>query len=317
MDKIAIAFLLGCGMLDSIGQVPASNALEAQFTAIIDRAGEHELLARFWWHILQVGRGFSVQEAPWRIFQHVSALEAIVDATGGGAVYDVSWRLWRGLCAWCLGAVADAERLLVGVASIDASMSVASSLRRVALAWIHADRGELDAARALAVELAEHGRTRHNPIEESRGRWVLGEVLRRAGDLDAAERELAAALAMAVPLEQPGVRASLAALRIAQGRAAEAAATAEEAFAAAEAIGGYGLFRGGFLRLVRAEALHAAGALDAARAAIAGARARLLAIAGTIEDPAYRRSFLEAPENARTLALARAWLGEPAPDAAS
>jgi gamma-glutamyltranspeptidase/glutathione hydrolase len=48
--------------------------------------------------------------------------------------------------------------------------------------------------------------------------------------------------------------------------------------------------------------------------AIADARARLLTTAGRIGDPAYRRSFLEdVPENARTLALAHAWLGEPAP----
>jgi hypothetical protein len=245
------------------------------------------------------------------MFQHVSALEAIVEATGGGAVYDVSWRLWRGLCSWCLGAVADAERLLVGVASIDASMSVASSLRRVALAWIHADRGDLDTARTLAAELAEQGRAHKNPLEESRGRWTLGEVLRRAGDLEAADRELAAALAMTVPLEQPALLATLAQLRLAQGRAAEAAATAGDAVARAEALGGYGLFRGGSLRLTRAEALHATGDREAARAAIAEARARLLAVADTIADPAYRASFLEVPENARTLALARAWLGEP------
>ena len=81
-------------------------------------------------------------------------------------------------------------------------------------------------------------------------------------------------------------------------------------------MGGCGLFRGGFVRLVHAEALHATGAHDAARDAIAGARARLLAIAGRIAEPSYRTSFLAAvPENARTLALARAWLGEPAPDA--
>jgi hypothetical protein len=73
------------------------------------------------------------------------------------------------------------------------------------------------------------------------------------------------------------------------------------------------MFRGAFVRLARAEALHAAGALDAARAAIADARARLVAIADTISDPAYRTSFLEGvPENARTLELARAWIGEAA-----
>jgi hypothetical protein len=69
---------------------------------------------------------------------------------------------------------------------------------------------------------------------------------------------------------------------------------AEDAFATAEAIGGCPMFRGAFLRLTRADALHATGALDAARGAIADARARLLAIARTIEDPAYRTGFLEA-----------------------
>jgi hypothetical protein len=73
------------------------------------------------------------------------------------------------------------------------------------------------------------------------------------------------------------------------------------------------MFRGAFVRLARAEALHASGALDAARHAIADARARLFAIADRIGDPAYRHSFLHnVPENARTLALARSWLGEPA-----
>ena len=78
------------------------------------------------------------------------------------------------------------------------------------------------------------------------------------------------------------------------------------------AIGGCGIFRGAFVRLAHAEALHATGAHDAAQHAIAEARERLLAIAGRILDPTYQQSFLEqVPENARTLALARAWLGEP------
>jgi hypothetical protein len=72
------------------------------------------------------------------------------------------------------------------------------------------------------------------------------------------------------------------------------------------------MFRGALVRLARAEALHAIGALDAARAAIGEARTWLHAVAAKIQDPAYRASFLEAvPENARILALARAWLDEP------
>ncbi|HEX8106924.1 MAG TPA: hypothetical protein VF516_04305, partial [Kofleriaceae bacterium] len=79
------------------------------------------------------------------------------------------------------------------------------------------------------------------------------------------------------------------------------------------AMGGCGMFRGALVRLAHAEALHASGDVEAARRAIGHARTHLLAIADKIRDPAYRQGFLEsAPENARTLALARAWLDDPA-----
>src|SRR5262249_4938529 len=109
-------------------------------------------------------------------------------------------------------------------------------------------------------------------------------------------------------LEHPGVLATLSALRLAQGRAEDALAAAEDAMARCQAMGACGMFRGAFVRLAHAEALHATGAHDAARRAITEARAQLLRIADKIADPAYRQSFLDSvPENARTLALAQAW----------
>jgi hypothetical protein len=136
------------------------------------------------------------------------------------------------------------------------------------------------------------------------------------GDFEGAARELQVAFGMAVTLERPGILATLSAIYLAQGRAEEALATAEEAVSRYTTMGGCGMFRGAFVRLAHAEALHATGARDAARAAIAGARARLSDIAGRIADPDYRKSFLEGvPENARTLALARTWLGEAPPNA--
>jgi len=78
-------------------------------------------------------------------------------------------------------------------------------------------------------------------------------------------------------------------------------------------MGGCGMFRGAFVRLVHAEALHANSAHDRARHAIADARTRLFTIADRIAEPAYRKNFLDnVPENARTLALARDWLGDTA-----
>jgi hypothetical protein len=115
-------------------------------------------------------------------------------------------------------------------------------------------------------------------------------VLRRDGDLDGAEREIAVALTMAVPLEQPGVLATLSALRLAQSRAEEALAAVEDAMTRYQAMGACGMFRGAFVRLAHAEALHATGTRDAAARAIAEARARLLAIADKIADPDYKAS---------------------------
>jgi hypothetical protein len=136
------------------------------------------------------------------------------------------------------------------------------------------------------------------------------------GDLEGAEREIQVALGMVTPLERPGVLATLSAIRRAQDRAADALAAAEDAMARYAAMAGCGVFRGAFVRLAHAEALHATGAHDAARRAIADARARLLAIADQIADPDHKASFLEGvTENARTLALARAWLDGTAPSA--
>jgi hypothetical protein len=241
---------------------------------------------------------------------HSDAIQAIYDEIGGDLIF-LNMQLFRGINAWFLGANALAERSLEAIAAADEALGVVSYLRRFGLAWLRADRGALDEARAFAGQLVDHARAHHNALEEGRGRWILGEVLRRAGALDAAERELEPALAMAVPLEHPGVLGSMSALRLAQGRAGEALASAEDAAARSAAMGGCGMFRGAFVRLARAEALHATGASDAARAAIAEGRAAILDVAGRIAEPALRRSFLEdVPENARTLALARAWLGE-------
>ena len=167
-----------------------------------------------------------------------------------------------------------------------------------------------------ATQLIESCHALQDHQGESRGRWVRADVLRRLGDLEAADREIQDALAMAMPLDHPGVLATLSAIRLGQGRAGEALAAAEDAMARYEAMGGCGMFRGALVRLAHAEALHATGAHDAARRAIADARARLRAIADKIADPDYQASFLEnVPGNARTLALAAAWLGDAAPSA--
>jgi hypothetical protein len=307
---IALVLVNGVCILDSLGQVPDGNALEQRLLAIVRSRGDRDSIAQFWWNINVGFRAAYAHEDPWTGLQHSDAIQAIYDVTGGERIL-LNMELFRGMNRWYLGASAAAEQILDRIITADEALGVVSSLRRFAVAWLRADRGALDEARALASELSEYGHAHQLPLEEGRGRWVLAEVLRRAGDLDAADRELQIALAMAVPIERPGVLGTLCALRLAQGRAGDALAAAEDAMSRAAAMGGCGMFRGSFVRLVHAEALHATGTHDAARRAIGDARAQLLAIADRIPDATYRQSFLDGvPENARTFSLARAWLGD-------
>ncbi|HEX8108078.1 MAG TPA: hypothetical protein VF516_10150 [Kofleriaceae bacterium] len=312
---ISLMFLTRVYVLDSFGHIAQATALEEPFRALVRSRAEQEPLASVWWHIALGMRSSHAYDDPWSALQHGDAIQPICDAIGGQIIF-VNMQLARGINQWYLGALGSAMQTLEGIPAADTGVGMASSLRRFSLSWLYADCGALDPAYALASQLVESGHARDNHLEEARGRWVLAEVLRRLGDLDAAEREIQTALAMAMPLEVPGVLATRVGLRVAQGRAAEALAAAEEAMARYTAMGGCGVFRGAFVRLAHAEALHATSAHDAARGAIAQARDRLFAIAARIADPDYRTSFLEqVPENARTLALASAWLGGPAPSA--
>ncbi|HSK00218.1 MAG TPA: hypothetical protein VK932_03215, partial [Kofleriaceae bacterium] len=312
VGRMAFGFLTGICILDNLGAVEEASALEARFSEIVRATEDQERLVHLWWNVAIGMRASYAHEDPWRALAHSAAIQPIFDAIGGEGTF-LNMQLFRGLNLWFLGALAEGDRILGEIAAADTALGMASSLRRFGLAWLRADRGALADARALAAQLAEHGRAQKLPLEEGRGRWVLAEVLRRTGDLEGAERELPVALATVVSLERPGVLGTLAALRLAQGRAEDALAAAREGVDGCTTMGGgCGLFRCAFVRLTHAEALHATGAHDAAHRAIGAARAILLATAGRIADPAYRRSFLEdVPENARTLALARAWLGEP------
>jgi len=309
VGKMAFALLLGICVLDNLGQVVDGTVLEERFLAVIPPTGDRDPLARVWWNIATAMRASYAHEDPWDGLAHCDAVKAIFDVTGGELIF-LNMQLFRGLNLWYLGEFGAAERTMEGIVTADDSLGMVASLRRFCLSWLRADRGALEEARALATQLKEYGHASHNTLDEGRGRWALAGVLHRMGDLEGAERELQAALGMAVALEHPGVLGTLSAVRLAQGRAEEALTVAEEAVARCETMGACGLFRGARVRLAHAEALHATGAHDAARHVIAEARARLFTVADRIAAPAYKQSFLEkVPENSRTLALARAWLG--------
>jgi tetratricopeptide (TPR) repeat protein len=170
--------------------------------------------------------------------------------------------------------------------------------------------GALDEARAMVEQAVTSAMVQGDRRMEGNSRDYLARLLRRAGDLEAAEAEARRAvelLEVVKPVQSPA-RATLADVLLARGRPAEALAEAREAMALLVSLGkveeGEAL-----VRLAHAEALEAAGDHTAARAAIADARDRLLEAAACIDDAARRTTFFDSvPENARTLALARVWL---------
>jgi eukaryotic-like serine/threonine-protein kinase len=142
-------------------------------------------------------------------------------------------------------------------------------------------------------------------------------ILLLAGDAASSEREARAALETGAPLvvgspatstESLTALSALAAALLAQGRADEALSYATQAHAALSVLGS--LDEGeSQIRLGYAESLSACGRQREAREAIADARERLLSKAASISDLALRETFLRrARGNARTLALAEAWL---------
>ncbi len=167
-------------------------------------------------------------------------------------------------------------------------------------------------ARTIMMEVLKESVAEGDRRFEASARTHLSLILLAAGDEVGAVREARGAVEMTPPHAPSRVFAlgALARAQIANDRAIAALEAAEHALDLLEAMGG--IEEGeSLVRLVVAEAKHAVGDQEGASSAIAAAQGRLLTRANAISDPAFRKSFLrDVAENARTLSLARDWLGE-------
>ncbi|MBI2893307.1 MAG: hypothetical protein HYY06_07120 [Deltaproteobacteria bacterium] len=198
-------------------------------------------------------------------------------------------------------AIASAERL--GNMTV-----VVHSRSNLALALL--GQARLTEARAEAIAALEGCTAGRDMRVEGATRVYLATIEARLGDLASAQREALFAierLATAPPL-LAYARATLAGALLRQGRLVEARSTAARAM---DEIARHGAEEGAeTIELVWAETLDATGDRAAAAEAIGRARERLQVQAARIRSEALRRSFLEAvPVHARTMALAREWLG--------
>ncbi|HEX8115211.1 MAG TPA: hypothetical protein VF516_46105, partial [Kofleriaceae bacterium] len=144
----ALVLLTTICMLDAFGFVADATALEERLAFIRSRA-EREPMVQLWWHTAIGMRAGYAHDDPWRGLQDSDAIQAI-HAEARSEVMVLNMQLFRALNLWYLGAFEAAEQLLRSIAAADEAIGPASSLRRLTLAWLLADRGALDPARAVA-----------------------------------------------------------------------------------------------------------------------------------------------------------------------
>ncbi len=310
-DPASLTLATICYLLDLGGKVAEANIAFARLEALTRSAAEHAPSVTALYHLLGALRRPSIDQDPWAGREEARRAKEKSDEIGHRKYASVAV-LFGALDTWLLGAHAEARRTAIEADPAADESGFASSTRPFMLAWLHADLGALDEARHWAERLVGSARARALPLDEARGHWVLGEVLRCAGRLDAAEAELALALAQVraiSPIDLPAVLASVGHLRLAQGRPVDALAATTEASALATASGTCSPFlRDAHLHVAHAQSLWQTGDRSAARAVVAQALARVAAIAQRVADPGYRESFVHGPPEHRRLAeLARAW----------
>jgi tetratricopeptide (TPR) repeat protein len=206
-----------------------------------------------------------------------------------------------------LGAFEDASHTLEDLLPrVDATPFVLAYARhRLAFARMRLHRP--DDAIALQRQANDVFVGQNIPLFAGLGLNHMAQFVAQAGDLAQAlplAAEAVDQLFFAPPMRVYAL-ATLSDVRRRAGQLTEALGAAREAEQLSEAIGVINEGESPF-RLALVEALLAIGEPEAARAALAVARDRLLARAGTIGDAATRKRYLErVAENARTLALAR------------
>jgi len=199
-------------------------------------------------------------------------------------------------------ALTSAERLGLHNAQATSSLQLGTALFCLA---------ELDEAQVLVTRSIAALEGQGNRLMNGAAHLYLAMILLARGDVIEAERHALAAIGDLgeVWMARAAAEATLARVRIARGATGDALDAARAGMVALTK-GGERTSRKGLVRLVLAEALHAAGNLDEAAAVLRDARARILARANELDEH-LRGDFLGVqPEHVRTLRWAEEWLGE-------
>ena len=215
-------------------------------------------------------------------------------------------------------ALCDIGELEAGEAALNRAMRLADplGLRGIVLSCkanlgiARARCQDFPTAIALEREAIEGFRLIKSRRDEATARIYLGIILRNLpSELESAEREVRTGIAILPDSPVLGAAAygALVTVLNVRGKRDEALAATLEGQRLFERAGSV-IDGESMCRLSFAEALHAAGRIDDARKAIAKAKERLIERAQRIDDPKWKKSFLERiGEHARTFARASEW----------
>jgi eukaryotic-like serine/threonine-protein kinase len=187
-----------------------------------------------------------------------------------------------------------------------------SAATQINIAMARIRRGDLDGAEAILATMGADPRIKNERRLEAYLHAYLALIHQLRSSFDGMLREAHRAVELAPEgsSTQAFAFATLAAAHMGSSRPHDAVAAARRAMDLFLELGGVESGEAA-IRITYAEALEAAGEHEAARAAFVSARDSLLERAAKIRDAGRRETFLSnVPENARTLALARAFLGD-------
>lgn len=308
---LALAYTVAAYVLDLSGQPQMADLIMERLHGFARVAVPYDARAMGIWFIMSAAREAYAHQDPWKARGYAEFAMNAGRQTHYHRLSQVA-QSFLGMQTWFLGSRDEAEKLLLGVTLSHEEMGFSATPRPVCLTWVLAERGAFAEARKWAELLIQYGVTKGLSSDEGEGHWALAEVLRREGDLDGADREMAMALRLLRPknvLDAPAILATLARIRLAQGRVDEAVAATTEGVAIYEKTGACAYFRAMFLRLTQVESLEAAGQHESACIALEKARAEVLANADKIADAEFRRRYVEESiEPRRILELSREWL---------
>jgi len=305
-DLAALLITVACYMLDRSGLIPLGHAMCEKMIELVRMSSNARAMMMS--ALLQAARLGEVHQNPWDGLRNAQTAKQWSQSIGSIG-HQYASTIFEGMNLWFLGANVEARQSLQPWSTMADELGPASAVRAFALAWVLADLDLLAEARVCAMDLVGRSKARSLVLDESRGHWVLSEIMRRAGEFENAEVEIQIARTMGAPLDQPGIHATLANIWLARGQADEALVAAKDGLARLMALGGAsGFFRNAFLFRVHAESLDACGRHEEAVQAIQGARKWIFDIHGRIAEEHYRRSFLEnVPENRQILELSERW----------